>query len=522
MVYAEEGIERGLEPTRVVLEQGKDLSNDELQNLIGLSSLVLASNVHTEGHDSGYTTPSGLMRVEGHEPVRLYPHQWLWDAFFIAAEDENLDQAVTDIHKFLSGQRPDGFLGHIRYNREAEKYFPGYDIYYPHGVPEGELMSKITQPPNVAYGVWEVAKRIGEASGIEKQKEFIQDVYPKVLAYHSYIYNNLVYRDSGLMVTNHPWAGGDDNSPKWKSIYARVGQNQRAIDLVNAWEASVSDSEKSLPWEVKINHFASDWLHNIGLPYERFDIKWIDEEERPINTDYDMYIFLIALYDAMDWDDKRICEESPFRVADPMINSILLRSDTALLEMAELLEKTEDQEMIGNWIKQTKKGLSTLWDETDQLYYARDLETDTAIRTKTISAYLPLFSGMIEQERADAIIGHIHALETKATYMVPSTDPDSSYYNPRRYWEGPVWIVINALLEEGCRMYGYTDVAARIRRDTLYILNLTKDYRGGFFEYFSPNEVSASGDGCYGSPEQSWSAAMAIKLAKLELRARSM
>ena len=73
-------------------------------------------------------------------------------------------------------------------------------------------------------------------------------------------------------------------------------------------------------------------------------------------------------------------------------------------------------------------------------------------------------------------------------------------WEARRYWRGPVWIILNWLLADGLRRHGFDTLAETLRRDSLELMA-----RSGFREYYDPRD----GSGC-GSTDFSWSAALAL------------
>lgn len=474
----------------------------EILSYVGdLASQVLKNNIGPDG----YTYPAGKTPQKDGPPKCLYPHQWLWDTAFIAAWTKDLPQGVKDIQLLLKGQREDGFIGHIRYDRTAKDYFPPPDIYHQDGLPvDGEVTSKITQPPNLTYGVWELAKKLPEA----EKRVFLKEVFPKVMKFHQYIYENRVVDNSGLMVTIHPWEAGDDNSPKWDAIYDNFFSHPEVIKELGKTK---DDNEMS----VKMYKNVLNWLRDdIKIPYERLDLKLIDPSQRPINPDYDKYLFLIKLYNKLGWNDKEIIENSPFRVCDPMTNAVLLRSDQALLKMAQFLDIPQAEiKKIKSWKKMTKAGVESLWDEQDGLYYAKDLETNNLLKVDTSSSYMPLFSHQIDENRVARLVEKLsfHQNDLSFLYMVPSTSAHDAKFDDQRYWRGPVWPVINKLIAEGLEFYGFKEMAKIIRESSLLLVMNSLKHQGGFFEYYNP----INGDPL-GSPSQSWTAAATLLLTDNE------
>jgi glycogen debranching enzyme len=149
------------------------------------------------------------------------------------------------------------------------------------------------------------------------------------------------------------------------------------------------------------------------------------------------------------------------------------------------------------------------WDEGLGLYYDYDLRSGMPIRVNTASTFLPLFAGMPSKKQAQRLVQE-HLLDpseyapgSEIRHWVTTTAKIEPTWESRRYWRGPVWIIMNWFIIEGLQRYGYTDLAEVIRQDTLGLMEA-----GGFREYYDARD----GSGC-GSTEFSWSAALAIELS---------
>jgi alpha,alpha-trehalase len=494
-----------------VLERAGETARNLLEELTSKAQAGLQANLFTqkEGAQVDHTAPCGRRLLAGEaRPRFLYPFLWLWDNFFISGWRHDFTQAVQDVRTFFSGQRRDGFLGHILYDRGAlAGYFPGPGIYYPEGLPEeGPITSKITQPPNVAYGVWELAQKLP----LEQRIAFLQEVYPKVFAYHQYIYEKLVRE--GRLVDIHPWQPGDDDSTKWDDPYANFTNHPEVRAAIEACRGHEAEFDQDLsPDDGAIRYFVTGWLKSLGMAYERLDLKLVDASQRPIKPHYDKYLFLMYLYQKWGWDEEKILAESPFRVQDPMSNAILLRSNQALLEIAQLLGREEDVATITGWQRQTEAGLEELWDEEDGLYYALDLVDGRPIKARTTSSLIPLFYPGLPQARAERLAANIQRLmdENLDMHMIPSAFPSEPTFEPQRYWRGPVWPIINTVIIQGLVDHGFYDLAARLIHQTLNLI--IQDNEGlGFHEYHN----SLTGEGL-GSAGQSWTYAGVIHLVDL-------
>ena len=52
--------------------------------------------------------------------------------------------------------------------------------------------------------------------------DFIKEIYPKLLKWHKYLYNERDIHDEGLVYIRHPWESGMDNSPVWDESFDRI------------------------------------------------------------------------------------------------------------------------------------------------------------------------------------------------------------------------------------------------------------------------------------------------------------
>src|SRR5688572_31840525 len=81
---------------------------------------------------------------------RQYPHQWGWDAAFIAFGWARIDpaRAAQELESILAGQWADGRVPHIVFNPDVaeDAYFPGPGFWRA-TAPSGTATSGLTQPP---------------------------------------------------------------------------------------------------------------------------------------------------------------------------------------------------------------------------------------------------------------------------------------------------------------------------------------------------------------------------------------
>ena len=397
-----------------------------------------------------------------------YPHQWNWDSALIALGLSHFDlpRAQLEIRALLSGQWLDGMLPHVVYHDVPSDYFPPAVFWQietsPHapGVPT----SGITQPPLLTTVVRQIHSWLS-------MPEFIQEVYPALLRWHRWLHTARDADGSGLVCILHPWESGTDDSPRWLNILAAM-------------------RPEAVP------------------EFQRGDTLHVPALERPHRAEYERFIYLIDVFRKLHYVPNELLANSPFLVQDVLFNAILFRADEDLRALAVSLGQPTDE--IDSWLSHMLLNFNaTFWDEGVGLYYDYDVRAGEPIRVNTASTFLPLFAGLASKKQSQRLFeGHLlnadeYALAGEVRHWVTTTARTEPTWEPRRYWRGPVWIIMNWFLIEGLRRYEYDDLADVLRRDTLGLIE-----NAGFREYYDARD----GSGC-GSSDFSWSAALALELS---------
>src|SRR5918997_1838305 len=404
----------------------------------------------------------------------LYPHQWSWDTGFIAVGLAHLEteRAARELRTLFAYQWKNGKVPHIVFNPEAppESYFPGAEHWisageFPDAPPSPPYTSALCQPPTHAIGalrVWEVA------GGNIVARDFLREIYPRLLRWHRYL---LTYRDpegSGLVTIYHPWESGTDNSPRWDPALQAV---------------EVGD----LP------------------PYTRYDLQHVtDPSHRPTDAEYDRYLWLVELIKRARCDETVIYDSHPFLVKDVLFSAILVSANEALLEIAEAVGAPDDERAeISAWTERGREGLESSWSPELGLCLDHDLRQDAPLRARTVAGFAPLVVG--GSERLEGLLRTLYSpdfLGHPELYrpLPPSTSPAEARFHPRSYWRGPVWPVLSWLLWRALMRAGEAEHAAALRRVALEQLA-----EGGFAEYFEPFTGEP-----LGSDDQSWTAAVTL------------
>ena len=390
----------------------------------------------------------------------LYPFQWNWDSCLTALGQRHFDEdrAWTEIETLFAHQWPDGMVPHIVFHVRDEGYFPGPDIW---ATGRPTPTSGITQPAVAGFAVRRLWERAHDRSAADRRARAL---IPKVAAWHRWFYAFRDPRGEGLVAIIHPWESGRDNSVDWDEGFARVQTDGIA-------------------------------------PYTRRDIQHADPAHRPTEEQYDRYIWLLERFRGLAWDNSKLHDASPFQVVDPGFNAILVRSCSDLADLAEDLGEIPHIAENRDHAARGLAALEQLWSATHGQYLCRDRTTSELIDSASSGGILPAFAAL-PPDRIKALVQTIEARSRSAHYIVPSHDPEDPRFEPRRYWRGPVWLVVNYMIADGIARSGEIAAAEAITRSSLELI-----HESGFAEYYNPHTGHRLGGGRF-----TWTAAMVLEL----------
>lgn len=390
-----------------------------------------------KGNDrGGYTVPTH----------GLYPYQWNWDSAFAALgfAEHDLDRAYTELETLLAAQWPNGMVPHIVFHKPDPSYFPGPDVWRGVGP---QPSSAISQPPVAAT----VLRWIYEKDPSNEQRA--RALYPQLVAWHRWF---MAWRnEGGAIVVTHPWETGRDNCPDWDTPFAAIDPPEMGA-------------------------------------YQRRDTSHVADAERPRQWDYDRYLYLVKLGADCAWDEGHLREVNPFRVADPTMTFILLRATRDLAALGT--QFGEDVSALDGWISALEQGARRLWNARDGSYQCFDERGSGFTGVVTNASMLCWYAGI----GSDDMLAHYDRVAPLTRYGVPSTDPAHPAYEPKRYWRGPVWGMMNLMIACGLDEYGFSDRAEALRNNTSQMIG-----ENGFAEYFDPTNGAAAGGRAF-----TWTAAI--------------
>src|SRR6266511_99313 len=387
----------------------------------------------------------------------LYPHQWSWDAAFIAIGRSWVEQerAQRELESMFEAQWSTGMLPHIKFDPQVpdDAYFPGPGFWQADrspAAPRGVPTSGITQPPLHARAALEIWRHAGDRA---EALAFLGRLYPKLAAQHAHMAR---WRDP-------------DNSPLWDA------------DLDH-----LEIPPGALP------------------PYQRYDVRHADAADRPTDASYDRYVYLAVTFREHDYDDRALISQRLFCVEPPLFNAIYLWSELALAEIAKLVGAEEGPHLAA--AGRIRQGIvRRLWDPEQRRFLPWDARTQRRIHKASVDAAMPLLDPELPEPMVTAIVEelrspHFDPPSGMEHFLIPSYDLHGRGFDRRRYWRGPVWINTDWLVWRGLRQHGETALAGEVEDSMVGLVRCS-----GFREYYDP--FGAQG---YGSDDFSWTAALLL------------
>jgi len=398
----------------------------------------------------------------------LYPHQWSWDAAFIAIglAHHRPERAWRDLRSLFAAQWDDGRVPHIVFDPDVSErdYFPGPG-FWDGPASAGRLTTGIVQPPVHAAAAYDVYLRCLDRDAARRELEWL---YPRLVKQQTYLLEGRDLGGDGLVSIVHPWESGLDNSPAWDKALAAVPVDMSLLSRHRRQDTNVS-------------------VHS----------------HRPTDADYTRYIAIAAAYRDGGYLDEELLERHPFLVECPSFNALVASAELALADIATVIgaDPAPHRDRAGHI---TKALVDRLFDPSTGMFHARDVRTGELSPARCVSGLIPLILPGLPSARRASVLAAAGsaAFGLGGELPLPSYDRTAPDFDRLRYWRGPIWINVNWLLWRGLRAHGHEREAADLRAAMLGVIR-----RGGCHEYFDP----VTGDGI-GAAAFSWTAALALDL----------
>lgn len=413
------------------------------------STAVEILSVNDKGN---YTVPT-----EG-----LYPFQWNWDSCLtaIGMSNVNEERGWTEIETLFDHQWPNGMVPHIIFHEKNAGYFPGPEVW---ATQRPTPTSGITQPAVAGFALQKLYQRSERPDAVKTRATALVQAIDR---WHQWFYQYRDPDDQALVAVLHPWETGRDNSVDWDSAFERVPTD------------------------------------GVGS-YQRRDLDHADASMRPTGEQYDRYIWLVQHFRSLGWSNQSLHDNSPFRIVDPGFNAILIRSCEALAEVAESLGEDAIAQRNHDFSARGRLALGSLWSDAHEQYVCYDRANASLVDSASIGGLLPVFA-LDDGAQVKKLARRIDSLCDRVKYNVPSHDPDDARFDSKRYWRGPIWLIVNYMLVDGLRRHGHNELVQRLVSSSLGLIS-----ENGMAEYFDP----VTGGAC-GGKNFTWTAAMVLEFLR--------
>ena len=338
---------------------------------------------------------------------RLYPHQWSWDAAFIAIGLARISvpRAITEMRMLLHAQWATGMIPHIVF-ADVPGYFPGPDVWGTDSAqakPGGVQTSGICQPPVHAIAVARILQAGRTLGGRDEEEAevFAAESVPKLAAWHRWLSNARDPDGRGLVEIHHGWESGMDNSPRWDDAYAAITVD-RPVELRRTDTTLVKDTS-----------------------------------QRPTDREYRRYLHLVAQMRSVRYRDADILPIIDFRVGDVFMTAILAVAAAELARLGAdlgLSSEVADQPAIA---QKAQAGVLSSVDPVTGLCRDFDARSDSWTSKQSLASFSALLCGgdsHVCARQQEIITGPRWAGHPNLAYALPPTvSPEADGFQPRAY-----------------------------------------------------------------------------------------
>jgi glycogen debranching enzyme len=300
--------------------------------------------------------------------------------------------------------------------------------------------SSITQPPMLAYAVWEIYKR-------DKDKSFLEEIYPSLVRFYRYFLEYRDFRGNHMISIINPDESGEDNA-------------------------------------------------------SRFDVVLNLPPQHTLEENFKRRLDLIAQNRACKFN-ARTCMKNFFWVKDVPFNAVIIENLKILSDIASILAKDEDADLFFDQSKLISKAMrkhmfenGIFWSLHSKMDIVGEKINYKKIKVKTWAIFAPLFAQLYTKPEADHVVKKYLEDENEFNlpFLIPTVSRSEESFNPDGFWRGPAWIATNWFIHKGLKKYGYKSLAEKIQKSSLSLLE-----KSGFREQYNP----LTGEG-YGAKDFTW------------------
>ncbi|MHC5279460.1 alpha-glucosidase [Listeria kieliensis] len=421
---------------------------------------------------TNWRSPAGAIKHDGIIPSMSYKWfigLWAWDSWkeAVAVTNFNPELAKNSVRALFDYQI-----------KENDKVIPQdegaiIDAIFYNPTPErggvgGNWNERNSKPPLSAWAVWNIYSQT-------KDKDFLKEMYPKLVKYHEWWYKNRDHNQNGIaeygsMISDANWQK-DDQDQIIKGKDGKPKLDDEAVIEAAAWESGMDNAT-------------------------RFDKDGVGKDDPGV-----------LVLENKDKNDKLVGYSINQESVD--LNAYLYAEKGFLASIAKELDKGKEAKQYEKEAKKVKEYVEdNMYDEKTGYYYdlqitSKNNKTKLLVnRGKGTEGWLPLWANLAFKDRAKEVRNNMMSQAKFNTHVpFPTASRDNKKFSATKYWRGPVWLDQALFGVEALQNYGY-QAEAKFMAEKLF--NQTEGLMGNgpIHENYDP----LTGEGLSTS-NFSWSAA---------------
>lgn len=395
---------------------------------------------------TNWFSPAGAIKHDGIVPSMSYKWfigMWAWDSWkqVVATTYFNEELAKNNVRALFDYQitsddevRPQdagAIIDCIFYNQNEDRGGDG-----------GNWNERNSKPALAAWAVENVYRQTGD-------KDFLKEMYPKLVAYHNWWYTNRDIDKNGIaeyggMVheTCYDWTNYGYDIGQVVEGFGIVDENGFILDENNERIVCPEAGIEAAAWESGMDNAT------------RFDIEGNGADD-----------IGIKIYTVRNDDREPIGYVINQESVD--LNAYLYAEKGFLKSMAEELGYTSDVEKYTKEAKYLRDYINeNMYDEETGFYYDVQTNEDGSVkkllvnRGKGTEGWIPLWAKAATSKQAAKVVENMLDENKFNTFVpFPTASKDNDKYDPSRYWRGPVWLDQALYAVEALQNYGYNEEA---------------------------------------------------------------
>ncbi|AIF42982.1 trehalase family glycosidase [Virgibacillus sp. SK37] len=427
---------------------------------------------------TNWQSPAGAIKHDGIVPSMSYKWfmgMWSWDSWKadVALAEFNPELAKNNMRALFDYRikanddvRPQdegAIIDAIFYNQDQSRGGEG-----------GNWNERNSKPPLAAWAVWNIYEATGD-------KEWLEEMYPKLMDYHNWWYTNRDHNNNGVaeygsMVSETNWKTNEDGEII-KDENGKPVLNDEAVIEAAAWESGMDNAT-------------------------RFDKEGSGKEDVGVKV----------------FENKQDGEVVGYSINQESVdlNSYLYAEKGFLKLMAAKLGIDKDEKTLTEDAEKLKKYIQeNMYDEETGFFYDLQMNEDGSEskllvnRGKGTEGWLPLWANLATDKQAETVKDNMMDEDKFNTYMpFPTASKDNEKFSPDAYWRGPVWLDQALFGIEALQNYGFDKEAME---QTKKLFNHAEGLMGNAPIHENYNPLNGKG---ISTKNFSWSAATYYLLYK--------